>query len=118
MPVIDNEDQTVKSMRYTHLYGMNQLDRPNDDGSGGWCPLKGRDWSSYPTNPGRSGFPNQCEEATPVCDGLVVDIKMYANLDQPTWDLQTFQLQNAGTTEHPQVYLVRAISSATSPLPI
>lgn len=105
MPVIDNGEQTVKTMRYTPFYGMNHLDRPNDDGSGGWCPQKGGDWGSYPTNPGGSGFPNQYEEATPVCDGLVVDIKMYANLDEPTWDSPTFQLQNAGTTENPQVYL-------------
>jgi hypothetical protein len=105
MPVIHNGEQTVKTMRYTPFYGMNHLDRPNDDGSGGWCPQKGGDWGSYPTNPGGSGFPNQYEEATPVCDGLVVDIKMYANLDEPTWDSPTFQLQNAGTTENPQVYL-------------
>ena len=105
MPVIDNGEQIVKTMRYTPFYGMNHLDCPNDTGSGGWCPQKGGDWGSYPTNPGGSGFPNQYEEATPVCDGLVVDIKMYANLDQPTWDSPTFQLQNAGTTENPQVYL-------------
>jgi hypothetical protein len=30
---------------------------------------------------------------------------MFANLDAPTWDSPTFQLQNAGTRENPQVYL-------------
>ena len=75
MPVIEGGEQVVKTMRYTPaFYGMNHLDRPHDDGSGGWCPQKGGDWGSYPTNPGGSGFPNQYEEATPVCDGLVVDI--------------------------------------------
>jgi len=84
---------------------VNHLDRPNDDGSGGWCPQKGGDWGAYPSNPGGSGFPNQYEEATPVCDGLVIDIKMYANLNQKTWNSPTFQLPNAGTAENPQTYL-------------
>jgi hypothetical protein len=106
MPVIDGDSQVDKVMRYTPLYGMNHLDRPTDEGSGGgWCPQKGGDWGSYPTNPGGSGFPNEYEEATPVCDGLVQDIKMFANLDAPTWNSPTFQLQNAGTLENPQVYL-------------
>lgn len=105
MPVIEGGEKVMKTMRYTPFYGMNHLDRPHDDDSGGWCRQKGGDWGSYPTNPGESGFPNQYEEATPVCDGLVVDIKMYANLDAPRWDSPTFQLQNAGTNENPQVYL-------------
>jgi hypothetical protein len=37
MPVIDGDSQVDKIMRYTPFYGMNHLDRPNDDGSGGWC---------------------------------------------------------------------------------
>jgi hypothetical protein len=105
MPVIDGDSQVDKVMRHTPFYGMNHLDKPNDDGSGGWCPQKGGDWGSYPTNPGGSGFPNEYEEATPVCDGLTQDIKMFANLDAPTWNSPTFQLANAGTRENPQVYL-------------
>ena len=104
MPVIEDGRQVVKTMRYTPFYGLNHLDRPHDDRSGGWCPQKGGYWGSYPNNPGRSAFPNQYQEATPVCDGFVVDIKIYANLDAPTWDSPIFQLQNAGTTENPQVY--------------
>jgi len=106
MPVIDEKgEQVLKTMRYTPFYGLNHLNRPHDEGSGGWCPQKGGDLGFYPANPGGSGFPNQYEEATPVCEGLVLDIKMYANLDKYTWNSPIFQLMNSGTTENPQVYL-------------
>jgi len=105
MPVMDGGEQVTKTMRYTPFYGVNHLDRPHDDGSGGWCPQRGGDWGSYPSNPGGSGFPNQYEEVTPVCDGLLVDIKMYANLNKNKWDAPTFQLANAGTAENPMTYL-------------
>uniref|UniRef100_A0A7S1YJN6 Uncharacterized protein n=1 Tax=Grammatophora oceanica TaxID=210454 RepID=A0A7S1YJN6_9STRA len=84
---------------------MNHLDRPNDDGSGGFCPNKGGDWGSYPSLPGGGGFPNEYEEITPQCDGFLLDIKLFANLDHPTWDDPLFQLQNAGAQEEPLVYL-------------
>lgn len=105
VPVIENGVSVDRIMRSTPFYGLNHLDRPNDDGSGGWCPVKGGDWGSYPSAPGGAGFPNQYEEITPACDGLVLDIKMYANLDAPTWDDPLFQLMNAGAQEEPLVYL-------------
>lgn len=105
MPVIDKGLQIKREMHYTPFYGMNHLNRPDDDSSGGWCPQKGGDWGGYPNNPSGSGFPNQYQETTPVCDGLVQDIKMYANLDQSTWNSNKFGLQNAGTGENPQVYM-------------
>lgn len=74
---------------------MNHLDRPYDDGpdGGGWCAQTGGDWGSYPSNPGGFWSPNQYEEVTPVCDDLAVDMKMYANLDVPTWTCQCFNCQ-------------------------
>lgn len=104
IPVIDKGVSVNKVLRTTLFYGLNHLDRPNDNGSD-WCPAKASDWGSYPSAPGGSGFPNEYEEITPASDGLVLDIKMYANLDVPTWDDPLFQLMNAGVQEEPLVYL-------------
>ena len=77
MPVMDNGEQVTKTMWYTPFYGINHLDHPHDDTSGGgWCPQKGGDWGLYPSNPGGSGFPNEYKEVTPVYNGLVIGIKM------------------------------------------
>jgi hypothetical protein len=98
----DNGMKRIKTVQYTPLSAMNVLD---GYGYGNWCPQKGGDWADYPDNPSGAGWPNQYEEATPICDGIVVDIKLYGNLDVPSWDLSSFQLQNAGSTENPQTYI-------------
>ena len=59
----------------------------------------------YPSNSGGSGFQNQYEESTPVCDAVVVDIKLHANLDQPSWNSPLFQLMNAGAKTQRLTYL-------------
>ena len=106
MPVIDNGEQVTKTMRYTPFYGINHLNLPHDDiFGGGWCSQKGEDWGLYPSNPGGSGFPNEYEEVTPVSDGLVIDIKMHANLNKNKWELPTFHLPTAGTAKNPLTHL-------------
>jgi len=103
MPVLDKDGTpATKTMRYTPVQSLNVLD---GRGWGNWCPQKGGDWAYFPNNPTGSGWPNQYEEVTPVCDGLVVDVKLYANLDVPAWDSPSFQLQNAGTRERRQTYI-------------
>jgi len=104
VPVINsNGDTVMRTMRYTPVGGLNHLD--DQVYGGNWCPQKGGDYGYWPENPSGSGFPNQYEEATPICDAVVVDIKMYANLYKHNWASPTFQLQNAGTAENPQVYI-------------
>jgi hypothetical protein len=42
VPVIESDGSQVDAtMRFVPFYGLNHLDRPNDDGSGGFCPAKG-----------------------------------------------------------------------------
>jgi hypothetical protein len=36
---------------------------------------------------------------------MVVDIRLYGNLDVPFWDSSSFQLQNVGSTQNPQTYI-------------
>lgn len=103
MPIIEKDgSQVTRTMRYTPLSAMNVLD---GYGYGNWCPQKGGDWAYYPDNPSGSGWPNQYQEVTPVCDGFVVDVKLFANLDVPTWNSTTFQLYNAGTQKRNQTYI-------------
>lgn len=103
MPIIEKDGcQVDRKMRLTPLSAMNILD---GKGRGNWCPQRGGDWAFYPDNPAGSGWPNQYEEVTPVCDGFVVDVKLFANLDAPSWESTRFQLQNAGIKEKKPVYI-------------
>lgn len=72
----------------TNLFGVHHVDRPGDNGKsgGGACPMRGGDWDDYPSTTGGAGWPTQYQEITPLCDGVLVDIKFYANLDGATWD--------------------------------
>ena len=100
------ERRQWSALRYTPFYGLNHLNRPNDDANGGgFCPQRGGDWGAYPFSPSGAGFANQYEETTPLCDAVVLDVKLYANLDKPTWNSPLFQLMNAGTKTNPQTYL-------------
>ena len=65
--------------------------------TGGGCPNKGGDIADYPWgNPG-SAWPTNYEEITPLCDGFLIDIKAWANLDKP-WNEDDMFLGNAGNT--------------------
>ena len=93
----------------TRLYGVHHPNRPADVGEsgGGACPMKGGDWDGYPDTKGGSGWPTQYEEVTPVCDGVVVDIKFTANLDGASWDSETKYLANAGVGQREVIYTVQ-----------
>ncbi len=77
------------------IYGVHH---PNRDAfkAGGACPFKGGDWGRYPQTTGGSGWPTQYEEVTPLCDGVLVDIKFYGNLDGRDWNSPSKYLANAG----------------------
>ena len=77
------------------IYGVHHPNRAAF-GGGGACPLKGGDWSNYPKTTGAAGWPTNYEEITPLCDGVLVDIKFFANLDGEGWDNPHKYLANAG----------------------
>ena len=66
---------------------------------GGGCPNKGGDVSLYPWGEAGGGWPTNYEEITPICDGFVIDIKTWANLDK-LWNDERMFLGNAG---HPYI---------------
>lgn len=98
VPTIDEGVTSDRTMRYLPMNGAHHLEW------GGWCPQKGGIWNNYPRNPTGAGWENQYEEVTPICDALLIDMKLYANLDQPSWSANNFQLHNAGTLEKKQTY--------------
>ena len=53
----------------------------------------------YPWGDAGSGFPTNYEEITPLCDGFVIDIKTWANMDK-SWNNERMFLGNAG---HPYI---------------
>ena len=85
------------------VYGVHHPNRAAF-GGGGACPLKGGDWSNYPKTTGAAGWPTNYEEVTPLCDGVLVDIKFYANLDGQDWDHPTKYLANAGHGQQEVTY--------------
>ena len=91
-------DGGTRSITGTKLYGVHHPNRPAEFGEsgGGACPMRGGDWNGYPETAGGAGWPTQYEEATPLCDGLLVDIKFFANLDGVGWDSESKYLANAG----------------------
>jgi hypothetical protein len=93
----------------TKLYGVHHPNRPADIGEdgGGACPQKGGDWDGYPDTKGGSGWPTQYEEVTPLCDGVLVDIKFYANLDGADWNDERKYLANAGVGKKDVTYTVQ-----------
>jgi hypothetical protein len=88
-------DNRLEEIVGTPLYGVHHPNRAAY-GGGGACPLRGGDWADYPNTSGGSGWPTQYEEVTPLCDGVLIDIKLYANLDGRDWDDPNKNLANAG----------------------
>jgi hypothetical protein len=99
----------LQRMTGTKLYGVHHPNRPAEygDAGGGACPQRGGDWASYPDTKGGAGWPTQYEEVTPLCDGVLVDIKFYANLDAAPWDDETKYLANAGAGTKNLTYTVQ-----------
>jgi hypothetical protein len=92
----------------TKLYGVHHPNRPAEFGEsgGGACPQKGGDWNGYPDTAGGAGWPTQYEEVTPLCDGVLVDIKFFTNLDGARWASESKYLANAGVGTRAVTYTV------------
>jgi len=94
-PVWIKDIDYLKDIYGTASFGQNHPNRKAHGLTGGACPTKGGDVSTYPWgNPG-SGWPTDYEEVTPICDGIVVDIKYWADLDK-SWDDEKIALGNSG----------------------
>jgi len=93
----------------TWLFGVHHVDRPGDNGKsgGGACPMRGGDWDDYPNTTGGSGWPTQYEEITPLCDGVLVDIKFFSNLDGRSWDDPTKYLPSNGAKSKKVTYKIK-----------
>ena len=70
----------------TPAWALSNHNRPKFNLTGGGCPAKGGDSTSYPWgNPG-GGWVTNYEEVIPVCDAILVDIRFWANLGDPMDD--------------------------------
>jgi len=89
------------------VYGVHHHNRAVF-GGGGACPLKGGDWGRYPETSGGSGWPTQYEEVTPLCDAVLIDIKLFTNLDGRSWNDPHKYLANAGVATQEVTYKMQA----------
>ncbi|MGB4812299.1 MAG: hypothetical protein WBP13_07455 [Methylophilaceae bacterium] len=90
----DRDDSSLQKVVGLPVYGVHHPNRASY-GGGGACPLKGGDWGRYPATSGGAAWPTQYEEVTPLCDGVLVDIKFTANLDGASWNDPGKYLANA-----------------------
>lgn len=91
---IENDD--LQAVQGLPIFGVHY---PNMTvyGGGGACPFKGGDYGRYPDTKGGAGWPTQYEEISPLCDGVLVDVKFYRNLDDASWNNPDKYLANAAT---------------------
>jgi len=94
---------TSKTVYGLPVYGIHHPKRPAFDLTGGSCPQRGGDWGRYPWANSGAGFPSNYEEITPLCDALLMDVKVWGNLWQETWNTKEFLLGNAG---YPGKYVI------------
>ena len=65
--------------------------------TGGACPTKGGDYSTYPFGNTGAGWPTNYEEVGPLCDGYLLDVKVWANLGTAeSWTDRSYLLANSG----------------------
>jgi len=100
----DEKEHTVYGMA---AFGHNHPVRMAHGMTGGGCPTKGGDCSTYPWGNSGGGFATDYEEITPICDGIVVDIKYWADLDIP-WNSDTAWIGNAGYRTEKVEYMAHA----------
>ena len=86
------QEQTVYSLP---LYGHHHPNRIKFNLTGGACPSRGGDRSDYPWGNSGAGWPNNYEEITPLCDGFLIDVKLWSNLDVKSWTNISLGLGNA-----------------------
>lgn len=60
----------------------------------------------YPKTTGAAGWLTNYEGITPLCDGVLIDIKFFANLDGKDWNDPNKYLANAGHGTKEVVYQV------------
>jgi len=89
------ENGQLEAVKGLPVFGVHHPDR-NVYGGGGACPLKGGDYGRYPDTTAGSAWPTNYEEITPICDGVLVDIKFFSNLDGSSWNNPNKYLANAG----------------------
>lgn len=91
-----------KRISQTNLYGVHH---PGGEGkaiTNAACPAVGGDFgASYYGG----SWPNTYQEATPLCDAILIDIKFYANLDGADWNDKDKYLANAGTDSLTKDYI-------------
>lgn len=92
----------------TPLYGVNHHNRRHDYMTGGACPLRGGDWGYYPFSNSGAGWPTNYEEISPLCDAVIMDIKLWANLGVETWNDPNLFLGNAGVATPSVEYFMDA----------
>ena len=82
--------ETKRKIDGTRTYGVHHpCNLDITDGAG--CPAMGGDFGEDYYG---AAFPTNYPEVTPLCDGIVVDIKFYANLDGARWNDETKNLAN------------------------
>jgi hypothetical protein len=86
------------------LYGGHGLNRADFSGGGGACPNRGGDWADYPAASGGAGWPTQYQEVAPLCDAIVLDIKLFANLHNNPANDDTIGLPSTGRGLDPVEY--------------
>jgi len=76
------------------LYGLNHHNRKKHGFTGGACPQRGGDWGYYPFENSGSAWPTNLEEISPLCDGIIMDIKLWTNLNGVSWADSAYMLGN------------------------
>jgi len=93
----DDEADGEVTMVGLPVYGQHHPDQLTHGKRGGACPNRGGDWGRYPWGgDSGSGWPTQYQEITPICDAVVLDIKLWANLAIETWNDPAFVSGSAG----------------------
>jgi len=105
-PSFNLEDGRRHKATGTHVYGVQHPNRAGYDG-GGACPMRGGDYADYPKTSGGAGWPTNYEEVTPLCDAVLLDIKLTTNLDGATWNDPNKYLANAGTGKLARKYHIK-----------
>ena len=108
-PIKDYPTKGSASFKTTYGLPVYALHNPNRRAfrlTGGACPARGGDYARYPFgNPG-SGWPTTYQEVSPICDAVLIDVKVWANLDEPTWSNQALFLANAAFDKQLMDYVV------------
>jgi len=95
-PVIIENETEPKEMYGLPAYGHHHMARIKHGLTGGGCPTKGGDVKGYPWGHAGSAFAVNYEEITPLCDGFLIDIKCWAELQGRPWTEKDLFIANAG----------------------